>query len=188
MDLAWALFACLLGMCLVVGATFFIEETPSEEAADGTRTYLGHGFDSPEYATLQMGGPGAERHGKIIWLGWAFGILQLCFFLLSLAVGARKNGKVGPFGLPLLIGGAGYILVFSAMFLAYRSTMGDASPTLFLSFPTATAWMIYGVWIVPSVFVVMYMLLFDRWTFTEEDAARLKEIVARRRAEAEDAS
>lgn len=178
------LLVLLLGMLTTVGATFFIEERPFEDAPEG-RTYLGHGVAHPTYETMLVGGEGAARHGVILWMGLAFGLLQVTFFIALLAFGARKHGSAGPFKAPLIVGFVLFALIFVAMFSAYRGYMQSDDPDQLFAFPYPTAWMIYGIWGFPLFFMFLYMIFFDRWTFTEEDAARFRELVAQKLAAAE---
>ena len=187
MKLPHLLFALLLGMCGVIVAAFMIDEVPYTEAVpeaggEAVKTYLGHGFTHPKFETMQVGGDGAERHAKVLWLGWGFGILQIAFFLTCLAFGSRKHGRAGPFLKPIAIAGVIYAAIFTMMFVAYRGYANEDSHALFLALPIPTAWMIYGVWIFPLFYLLLYMYHFDTWTFTEEDQAEFDRIVAARRA------
>ncbi|MCH7910570.1 MAG: hypothetical protein IIB38_13265 [Candidatus Hydrogenedentes bacterium] len=192
MKLPHLLFALLLAMCAVVVAAFFIEEVPFVEIApeDGgpvVREYLGHGFDHPEFGAMQASGEGAERHARVLWLGLILGLLEIGFFLTCLVLGAQKNEKFGPLLRPVTIAGAIYAAIFTAIIVTYRGYATEDTHTLFLGLPTPTAWMVYGIWFFPFFFVLLYMHIFDSWTFTEEDAERFREIVAaRRKAEAEE--
>lgn len=190
MKLPHLLFALLIAMCAVVVAAFFIEEvpyvdTPGEDGGPAVREYLGHGFDHPEIPAMQAGGPGEERHARVLWLGLAFGLLEIAFFLTCLVLGGRKNEKFGPLLRPIAIAGVIYAAIFTAMVVTYRGYAGEDVHATFLAFPTPTAWMIYGVWFFPMFYMLLYMYIFDSWTFTEADAERFREIVAaRRKAEA----
>ncbi len=192
MKLPHLLFALLLAMCAVVAAAFFIEEvpyvdTPGEDGGPAVREYLGHGFDHPEIPAMQAGGPGEERHARVLWLGLTLGLLEIVFFLTCLVLGAKKNEQFGPLLRPVMIAGVIYAAIFTAMVVTYRGYAAEDTHTLFLGLPTPTAWMVYGVWFFPFFYMLLYMYIFDRWTFTEADAERFSEIVAaRRKAEAGD--
>ena len=177
------LLVLLLGMLAAVAAAFFIAE-PYEDTPEG-RIYLGHGVDHPTYETMLAGGDGAARHGAILWAGLAFGLLQVAFFVALLAFGARKHGSTGPFRTPLAVGFVLFAAIFVAMFVSYGGYLQSDDPEQLFAFPYPTAWMIYGIWGFPLVFMFLYMLFFDRWTFTEEDAARFRELVAQKQAAAD---
>jgi hypothetical protein len=180
MDWAWVLFGLLLAMCVAMGAAFVIEEAPKEVSGAGETTYLGHGTVHEQYSTMQVGGDGEARHGTILWVGWAFGFLQCLFFVACLIFGSRKNGSAGPMTKPLLIGGAVYAGVFTAMIVSYdRFVALGADIPLFLSFPRPTAWMIYGIWGFPLYFLVVYLVTFDRWTCRPEDIEEFRRIIGK---------
>ena len=187
MKLHLILYALLIGLCGVLVVMFLIGEVPFTEAVaegddDPVRTYLGHGFAHPEIPAMDVGGDGAARHEKVLWLGWVYGIIQIVFFLTLLAFGSRKNGIVGPMLKPIALGGVVYIAIFTMMFVAYRGYADEETHALFLSLPKPTAWMIYGVWFFPLCYMFLYMFNFDSWTFTEEDQVEFDRIVAARRA------
>ncbi|NND99540.1 MAG: hypothetical protein HKN47_19670 [Pirellulaceae bacterium] len=186
MKLPYLLFAILLAMCTVIAATFILGETPvvevvSPETGEVSQVPRGHGFAHPELANMQVGGDGALRHEQILWFGWAFGILQVAFFVALIAYGGSKQGKLGPLKAPILIAGILYAVTFTAIVYTYQGYMLEDDHTMFLSLPVPTAWMIYGLWIVPMLFVLLYMLTFDSWTFRDEDMKRFEELVAQKR-------
>ena len=189
MNTPRVLFAFLLGMvALVATAILFVEEVPFEEVLgeDGSvvsRTYQGHGIGHPQFSTMLIGGSGADRHEKILWLGWALGVLEIGFFVACLALGLRKAGKVGPAKVPLAIGGIGFAIVFTFLILSYRGYMNEAEHALFFSLPLPTAWMLYGIWFFPVFFIVLYVVTFDTWNLTHDELERFQEILKAKRAQ-----
>ena len=69
-------------------------EVVSEETSELVPAPLGHGFAHARFPTMQSGGPGVERHDRILWYGCAFGLLQIVFFTVLLAFGGRKDPLV----------------------------------------------------------------------------------------------
>lgn len=149
---------------------------------DGTDTvYMGHGYDHPRYRTMQASGSGLVRHGRILWLGWGFGVLYIGFFISCLALGMRKKEKVGPALIPLTVGGAIFAGIMTLMFFAYRGYMNEESHGFFLALPIPTAWMIYGLWVFPHCFMFLYVFTFDRWNLTHDEVRQFHEMVAEKR-------
>ncbi len=180
MDLSWVIFGLLLAMCAVMGAALVIEEVPFTEQ-DGGKTYQGHGVAHDRFATMLQGGPGEERHGTILWVGAAFGLLQCALFVTLLIFGSRKSGKAGPMLRPLLIGGAIYLAIFAALVVSYSHYLPKGSDVpLFVSFPVPTAWMLYGVWGLPLFFVLLYVVTFKSWSFRDEDLVAFRALVKER--------
>jgi hypothetical protein len=182
MNVPWFIFIALLAMCAVVGIAFMTPQVPFEDVVneDGTteRVVKSHGYEHPQYPTMEHGGPGAERHAVTLWVGWAFATVCILFFVGCLLLGAARHGELGPAKTPFIVGTAIFMAIFTALIFSYRAYMTEDTHSLFLSFPRPTAWMLFGVWPFPIYFMVLYYALFDRWHFTEKDQQRLDEIVA----------
>lgn len=167
-------------LAMVIGETPVVVETiaPEDGPAMQVETPLGHGFEHPEYPTMQMGADGEARHSRILWVGWFFGASQIVLFIATLALGMRKNGGLGPIKAPLLAGGAVFAIIFTLMVLSYRDYMLGEDVSLFWGFPVPTAWMVYGIWIFPVFFVVLYMRAFGAWYLTDADCERFDALLA----------
>ena len=135
---------------------------------------------------MLAGGDGEARHSKIALAGWAFAVLQTVFFVSLLAFGMRKNGESGPALIPIVVCGAIFVVIFSMLFVSYRGYMNEGGSDLFLSLPKATAWMIYGVWLFPVSFVLIYRRYFNSWFLRDEDMERFRALVAEGRAAEQD--
>ena len=185
MNVPWFIFAMLLAMCAVLGIAFMTPQVPFEDVVteDGgtERVIMSHGFEHPLFPTMERGGPGAERHEKTLWVGWAFAIICILFFISSLLLGAARHGELGPVKVPFAVGTAIFIAIFTALIFSYHGYMNEETHELFWSFPKPTAWMIFAVWPFPLFFMIVFYLQFDSWHFTKEDQRRLEEIVANRR-------
>ena len=163
--LHWVLFGLLLALCLVVGVALFWEEPPESQG-------YGHG----ELSTIRQGGTG-ERHSQVLWLGAAFGILQLLLFVVCLGFGLRDaKGSSRAKRRALLLGGVLYLAVFMALILAYQDYVKDPS-RLLVSLPPPTAVMLWVLWPFPLYFVLVYSLKFEDWVFRKEDGRRFRELV-----------
>lgn len=185
MNVPWFIFTVLLAICVVVGVAFVTPQVPYEDIVndDGTtqRIIKSHGFEHPDFPTMEHGGPGAERHARTLWVGWAFAMLCILFFTGCLLLGAGRHGKLGPAKVPFIVGTAIFMAIFTALIFSYRTYMNEETHTMFLAFPKPTAWMLFAVWPFPIYFMVIYYRLFDSWHFTKEDQRRFEELVANRR-------
>jgi hypothetical protein len=184
LNVPWFIFITLLAMCAVVGIAFAVPQIPFDEVVqdDGTtkRVIMSHGYTHEKYPTMHYGGPGAERHAVTLWVGWAFAIVNVLFYVGCLLLGVSRRGSSGPLKVPFIVGGIIFSGIFTALIFSYRGYMNEETHALFLSFPKPTAWMLIGVWWFPLYFMAVYYRHFDQWYFTREDQQRLDEIIANR--------
>ena len=178
-NLPIVLFGILVGLCLVTGVAFVIEETPYEDApAPGggvQRVRAGHGVTHPAFASMDHGGPGAERHAPILWLAWVFGLLQLALIVGCLMLGLRPAGRAR-----YRLAACGVLLgvLFTLMVATYRGYLDAAAPLPFLALPAPTAWFLYGFWPAQFLVVALYARVFRRAVLTGEQSARFRAILA----------
>ena len=189
MKVQGLIIACCLGMVFVLVMALTIEERPAIESIDAetgavTKSYQGHGFEHPEYSTMQRGGPGKERHEHILLLGWFFGAIVSTLFVALLAFGARRNDIVGPIKIPLTIGGIIYVLIWTATVWSYRGYMNGDIEGRFLALPIPMAWMVYGTWFFPAFFIVLFVVKYEDYFWNDESAAKFEAILeAKKRRE-----
>ena len=169
------LFVILLLLCGLMGWLFFGVEPPPNAT----------GVVHPEFSTMQVGGDPA-RHESTLLLGWVFVALQIIFFagLLVMAIGHRLKSPSGGRGGYVWLGLATAALlgVFTLLMRSYSGFMATGAETgLALSFPYPTAWMLYGVWITPLLFIALFIVRFDDWILRPEDKQRFARLVAARK-------
>jgi len=168
MKLPLLLFALLLGMCVVIGITL-LSEPPENN----------HGFAHPKFAdSMLQGGDGRQRHESIRWMGLVYGALQIVFFVSCLVLGVRERSRCR---LAFVLCGAVYLATFCLMVVADHFYVGSQDPQLFLGFPLPTAIMLYGVSGAPLLFLLMYVIQFDRWILKPEELRRFEELVREKR-------
>jgi hypothetical protein len=158
----------LIAMCVVIGLVLISPEVESN-----------HGVTHPEFdQSMLHGGSGAERHQYVRWLGLAFGLLQVAFFVGCLLLGMReRKGRVGVF----VCFGVIYAIAFTLMVVFDHSYAAGETRQIVLGFPLPTAIMVYGVGGAPLAFVLIYMLRFDRWILTPQDMERFERLVQEKR-------
>ena len=181
----------LLALCTVYGIAFITPQVPFEDVVneDGSteRIIKSHGYEHDKFPSMEQGGPGAERHAKTLWVGWAISIAFILLWAALLMFAASRDGKLGPAKVPLIVGSVLFMGLFTAVIFSYRAYMTEETHSLFLSLPKPVAWMVYGIWPFPLYFVAVYYFIFDRWYFTDEEQRRFDEIVANyRQATSED--
>ncbi len=190
MKLHSFVFLTLIGMCLAVGAAFIAPQQVVIDDGAGAPEVSSSGFEHERFSTMRQGGPGAERHATTLWIGWAFVTFQVLFFGGCLAMGMQRRRpeglSLGPAKQPLIIGTLVLLAVFTALVFSYQRYAGEEAHTLFLGFPRPTAWVFFAVWPFPVYLMFVYMRIFDRWFFTEEDERKVTELAsAQRQREAE---
>jgi magnesium-transporting ATPase (P-type) len=173
-KLAWLLLVLLSSTCILIGVILSIPERPE-----------GYDYTHPDYATMQRGPDGMERHGPVIWLGLSFAVLQFCIFTCLIALSLNKQGRLRKFKKPLLAGLLLNVGVFSLIIIAYMIYARDGTGVLIGSFPRPTAVMLYGLGPVQIVFAIIYILYFDRAIFTTEDLEKFQQLVKERRQQME---
>lgn len=166
-------------VAMAIGETPVVVETIPGSGGQivETETAIGHGIVHPQFKTMQAGASGEARHARLLWAGWAFGMCQILLFVSALALGMRKESGLGPVRIWMVLGGVGFGIVFTLLTFSYRAYMVGEETGIFFGFPVPTAWMVYGVWLFPVFFVVLYMAVFDSWHLSKEDRARFRRLM-----------
>lgn len=164
-----------LALAFVAGAGAAPGSGPDGAEAPAGEITAAAGTVHPRFPSMDHGGSGPRRHGPILGLAWAFGILQLALVVgcLALGVGRRRMRA------PLAAAGLVLALIVTMMVVSYRGHLADPDAA-FLALPIPTAWFLYGFWPAQFLVVGLYVLLFDRVVVTRHDMARFREILARR--------
>lgn len=108
------------------------------------------------------------------WAPWALAMGTSAIMVASMALGAARRGGVGrlavPFALVFLILAGGF-----GAALALPPT-DPADPTLWLGLPPRAAIVLYGIGLLPLLFLPLaYALTFDEMTLSEADLARVRD-------------
>ena len=172
------LFGLLLALCLTLVLAIAVEPARSGDlpGPDGSiGAVSASGVTHARFPSMDHGGSGPRRHGPVLGLAWAFGVLQLALVVGCLALGVRR-GRVRA---GLAAGGLVLVLIVTMMVISYGGYLDDPHAA-FLALPVPTAWFLYGFWPAQFLVVALYVLLFDREIVTRRDLERFREILARR--------
>ena len=178
------LFGLLLALCVTLALAVAAGGRASADgpSGDGPDAEAGaearpgaSGATHPRFPSMDHGGSGPRRHGPVLGLAWAFGILQLALVVGCLVLGVRGDRVRAP----LAAAGLLLALIVTMMVVSYRGFLADPTAA-FLALPVPTAWFLYGFWPAQFLVVGLYILLFDRAIVTPQDMARFHEILARR--------
>ena len=173
-KLAWFLLLLLLSTCMLVGVILSIPEKPE-----------GYNYTNPDYATMQRGPDGIEKHGGVIWLGLILAVLLFSIFVSLIALSLNKQGRLKKFKKALIAGLVLNVAVFSLIVVLYLAYVREGTSVLIGSFPVPTAVMLYGLGPVQIVFAIIYILYFDRAIFTAEDEEKFQQLVKAHRQQTE---
>jgi hypothetical protein len=152
---------------LVVVMMLWIVEEPSGST----------GIVHPDFGAMQRSGPDITFSQSIQWMAISFGCLIALILITCVILGFLRQDRLAPDRKPLLWIGAGYILIYAGMVIAYLDYSGSDSPIYFLGFPLPTAWMIYLFWLFPAAFSIYYVWKFDRWVFKPTSMEEFRSLV-----------
>ena len=165
--LTWLLLALLATLSLVLGILIL----------NGAGSNWGP-LDHPQFPTMQRSGWSWENNDLLLAGAWLVGTLQIAVYLCLLGLGLAGRKGLGRLRVPLLLGGLLHAGIFSWMILAH---VYPIAPSLW-SFPPPTVVMVFFLWILPPCyFVILYVVVFDRWILNHESHRRFREFVHSRR-------
>ena len=146
----------------------------------------GHGRPHSRMEHMNQGGADTGRHNRVLLPGWLFGAVLIIGFVsliawpvrLGLETSDQQVTQRNRWWIPFLVGLILYEIVFTVMFVTYHASLDEPyKPTFFGPFPTATAWMLFGLWPLPTLFIVLYVFYFDRLIYTVKEREHLVELV-----------
>ncbi|HVS13737.1 MAG TPA: hypothetical protein VMV46_07425 [Thermoanaerobaculia bacterium] len=163
------LFVLLLGLCGVVG-WLAIQEPAVNQA----------GLAHPDHPAMALGADGAARHQGVLGVGLLFASLIVAFFVSLLFFGLRRAGEPVPGKVLILTVGGLFLGAFVALFVTYSRYLESPDPeALALGFPPPTAWMLYGVWGIPLLFIAIYVTRFKEWVYGAGDETEYQNLLER---------
>jgi hypothetical protein len=174
------------GFLVVLGAMWLLVlialSTP--EAANG------HGIQHATIHTMDQGGDGSQRHKSLIVTGWLLGSAMIFLFTGLLAWGSVCQAGGMPAANPVqsspffgrlmwfVAGGVLFEVVFGMLCYSYWTSLSAPRGDFSGPFPVAVSWMLFGVWLFPAFFIVLYVVNFHRWVLPPENAGRFANLVA----------
>ena len=163
------LFCLILFLVLILSLWYF----PIPENAAGTI--------HPTYETMLHSGNEVLASTTTRVISFLFGIGVIMMFYFFILFGADKKKSTGKLRSWINIGFVVYVIVYTLTFLSYLNYESTGHNDFFLGWPTPTAWMIYGMWSAPLIFVLIYVIKFKDWILDEEDEAEFQKILAQRK-------
>ena len=164
--LTGVIFAVVLAMAallLIIGFT----EAPLNAA----------GVTHDGIAAMQAGGDGAARLEAISGYAFAFNSLLLLFAVLLCVLSVSPSRRTPVFFGWMALVYALNMLVWRQMFAGHQAFLETGFTGWLLGFPTATAWLVYGVWFSGVVLIAIYSAGFRNYVLSKEDERRFEELL-----------
>ena len=136
------------------------------------------GLPHPQYQAMNIGGDGLARLGDAVGLIGALGGIMVLMMVLFCALGVRPQRRSWDFWALMMVAVVAAQFVWWSMYLSYLDFLRTGETEFVLSFPVATSWMLYGVWISGMVLAGIYVFGFRRYIFSFEDEAEYEALRA----------
>ena len=151
----------------------------------------GHGIAHSTVPHMDQGGDGWIRHEAVFVTGWMLGSAMIGLFTGLLAWSTvrqpfpatstdhtatpRSSRRLTWF----LVGGLLFEAVFGMLCYSYWTSLTEPQASFSGPFPPGVSWMLFGVWLFPAFFIVLYVANFHRWILPPENAQRFADLIAR---------
>ncbi len=172
MDYFKLLLGGLLGLLAIIIALWILPDIPQA-------TSQLH----PDYGTLLKSGNPVTEQSSVKWLAYFFGLLILFIFVSTIFIGARRKRSTGNLQYWLLGGSLIYAITYHFSIMAYWRYTDATQTEYFGGLPIPTAWAIYGIWSVPIIMTLVYVLRFDAWILDGRDLEEFDVLVERRQGQ-----
>lgn len=129
----------------------------------------------PNFDPMLRSGSGAPGGPLVILAGFGTGILIIVMIGICLLIGVRETAKM--LRTWIVVGTIVYMMVFGALMLSYLEFLKGGPLVIFGGLPAPSAWMLYGVWLFPWVFIIAFVVTFDDVYFPPESEARFRELL-----------
>ena len=135
------------------------------------------------FKTLLHSGQTVAITSTTKWLAYFFGMGIISIFGFVIFIGGRKKDPVirKKMYRALAIGLILYFIVFNGMMNSWWSYVETNSMEYFMGLPKPTAWMIFGMLLIPFFISFFYITKFEDWVYTKADEQRFAEILANRK-------
>ncbi len=167
-SLFWGLLGLLL-FCL--GLILALQILPPQN--------LPAGSPHTEFDSLQSSGSSVSDSGPHWIIGLSFGLAIIGIFGVTLYIGGHRQDaqKRKSIFRSFAIGMLAYFGIFLLLMNSYQQYHQAGDAPYFLGYPAPTAWMIYGIWLIPLVFTTMYVVKFDDWVLSPEEVEEFGRMV-----------
>jgi len=127
------------------------------------------GVPHPEIKGMLVSPVNIDQSTPTRWLGYFFGVGVIALFGTMLLIGNRKKQEVTSIGKWLILGIGAYFVLYTCMVVSHWSYSDHDGGSFILSMPQPTAWMIFGVWFIPLIITIAYVVYFDRAIISDKE-------------------
>lgn len=152
----------ILGIALCV-ILVLIGISPSVENAAG----LAH----PDIPGMRVGGDGQARVESISTLAFLFQVFVLIQFACFIALGVTEKKRTAKFFLMIFACFLATLFVWWKIYTGHQTYLDEGVTQYVLGFPTSTAWVVYNIWLSGLSFVIVYVLGFKHYIWSDQDEA-----------------
>ncbi len=128
-----------------------------------------YGFPHPDHPGMLISKANIDQQTNTRWLGYLFGLGIITVMFSFIFIGSRKKGRPTVLGKYIYLGLAAFLFVFSGMVFSHWKYAANEGGTFFASMPVPTAWMVFGVWFVPIIITIAFVVKFDECVISEEE-------------------
>lgn len=139
-----------------------------------------NGYPHPTYKGMFISKANIDQFPHTRWLGYLFGVSIITLFGSLTLIGVRQKGMLTSLGRYVYIGIGAYLIVFSGMVFSHWKYVANDGGPFFASMPVPTAWMIFGVWFVPLIITISFIVKFDDSVISEDDITAFRSYLADR--------
>ena len=168
----------VLALLLIIAICLVLIVVGTEPAAT---TGSVHG----QFPAMRIGGDGASRYLPVGMLTLILQSAAIGLYGLLLYLGVNERHRSRLCRVWIVAGSAASMLIWWAIVASYTEFLDTGTTRMFLGFPVATAFAVFGLWLSGFALVLGYVFGFRSFIFTSDDEARYNELVQQVRRERE---
>lgn len=164
-----ALLAVLIAMS---GAVLWAVAQPPDAPAAG--------IPHPEISAMTIGGDGRARIHSIFAPALVWQSCAIFVFALMIVLGVAPRHRSARFWVGLALSTLCALGAWFALMASYAQYLETGQTGYVLGFPTASSWMLFGIWGASLSLCALYVFGFRSFVFTHEDETRFQAVLDER--------
>ena len=153
------LLAVLIGLLIIIVGLAVSPQVP-----------MATGMPHPEFGTNILIAPNnIDQESHTRWMGYLYGLGIIGVFWTFITIGTRKKGKKTVMFRWVAACFIIYIIVYTMMTRSHWSYTEHNGSDFIFSMPAPTAWMIYGMWFIPIIITLAFVVFFEKAVISDEE-------------------